>query len=65
LPRLIEFAKVWIAHGAVGVFPRGRSGEAQLETYPAAPHLAIDLVASKLDPKAAILRVRSASKAHS
>jgi 16S rRNA (guanine527-N7)-methyltransferase len=64
LPRLIEFATVWIAHGAVGVFPRGRSGQAQLGIHPAAPDLAMDLVASKLDPEAAILRVRSASKAH-
>jgi len=63
LPRLIEFAKVWIAKGAVGVFPRGRSAEAQLETIPAAQDLAIDILASKLDPEAAILRVRSASKA--
>ncbi len=65
LPRLIEFAKVWIAQGAVGVFPRGRSAEAQLETIPAAQDLAMDIVASKLDPKAAILRVRRASKARS
>jgi 16S rRNA (guanine527-N7)-methyltransferase len=65
LPRLLEFAKVWLAQGAVGVFPRGRSAEAQLETNPAAQDLAIDLVASKLDPEAAILRVRSASKARS
>ena len=65
LPRLIEFAKVWIAKGAVGVFPRGRSAEAQLETIPAAQDLAIDILASKLDPEAAILRVRSASKARS
>ena len=63
LPRLIEFAKVWIAHGAVALFPRGRSAQAQLETLSAAPDLAIDFVASKLDPEAAILRVRSASKA--
>jgi 16S rRNA (guanine527-N7)-methyltransferase len=63
LPRLIEFARVWIAHGAVGVFPRGRSAEAQLETLAAAPDLAIDLVASRLDPEAAIVRARSASKA--
>ncbi len=65
LPRLLEFAKVWIAKGAVGVFPRGRSAEAQLETIPAAQDLAIDILASKLDPQAAILRVRSASKARS
>ncbi len=65
LPRLVEFAKVWLAQGAVGVLPRGRSAEAQLEALPAAPDLAIDLVASKLDPEAAIVRVRSASKARS
>ena len=63
LPRLIEFARVWIADGAVALFPRGRSAKAQLETLSAAPDLAIDLVASKLDPEAAILRARSASKA--
>jgi len=63
LPRLIEFARVWIAHGAVALFPRGRSAQAQLETLSATPDLAIDFVASKLDPEAAILRVRSASKA--
>ncbi|MGD1037316.1 MAG: 16S rRNA (guanine(527)-N(7))-methyltransferase RsmG [Roseiarcus sp.] len=65
LPRLLEFAKVWIAQGAVGVFPRGRSAEAQLETIPAAHDFAIDIVASKLDPEAAIVRVRSAFKARS
>lgn len=65
LPRLLEFAKVWIAQGAVGVFPRGRSAEAQLETTPAAQDFAIEFLASKLDPEAAILRVRSASKASS
>jgi 16S rRNA (guanine527-N7)-methyltransferase len=65
LPRLIEFAKVWLAQGAAGVFPRGRSAEAQLEITPAASDLAIDIFASKLDPEAAILRVRSAPKARS
>jgi 16S rRNA (guanine527-N7)-methyltransferase len=63
LPRLLELARVWIAQGAVGVFPRGRSAETQLETVPVAQDLAIDRLASKLDPDAAILRVRSASKA--
>jgi 16S rRNA (guanine527-N7)-methyltransferase len=65
LPRLIEFARVWLAQGAVGVFPRGRSAEAQLDITPAASDLAIDIFASKLDPEAAILRVRSAPKASS
>jgi len=63
LPRLVELAKVWIMHGAVGVFPRGRSAETQLEALPAAADLTIDILASKLDPEAAILRVRSRLKA--
>jgi 16S rRNA (guanine527-N7)-methyltransferase len=63
LPHVLELARVWIAQGAVGVFPRGRSAAAQLETVPVAQDLTIDLVASKLDPDAAILKVRSASKA--
>jgi 16S rRNA (guanine527-N7)-methyltransferase len=63
LPRVIELARVWIAQGAVGVFPRGRSAKTQLETVPVAHDLAIDRLASKLDPDAAILKVRSASKA--
>ena len=62
LPRLVELATVWIMHGAVGVFPRGRSAEAQLEALPAAPDLTIDVLASKLHPEAAILRARSRSK---
>ena len=63
LPRILEFAKVWIARGAIGVFPRGRSADAQLEALPAAPDLAIEAVASKIDPEAAILRVRAVPKA--
>ena len=58
LPRLVELANVWILHGAVGIFPRGRSAEAQLEALPAAHDLTIDILASKLDPDAAILRAR-------
>ncbi|MBV8472398.1 MAG: 16S rRNA (guanine(527)-N(7))-methyltransferase RsmG [Hyphomicrobiales bacterium] len=60
LPRVLDFAKVWLTQGAVGVFPRGRSAEAQLESAAAAQGFLIDLVPSKLDPGAAILRVRAA-----
>jgi 16S rRNA (guanine527-N7)-methyltransferase len=63
LPRILQFAKLWIARGAIGVFPRGRSADAQLEALPAAPDLAIEAVASKTDPEAAILRVRAVPKA--
>ena len=65
LPRLIELANVWIMHGAVGVFPRGRSAEAQLEALPAAPDLTIGTFASQLDPEAAILRARRRLEARS
>jgi 16S rRNA (guanine527-N7)-methyltransferase len=27
LPKLIDFAKIWLEHGAIGVFPRGRTDE--------------------------------------
>jgi 16S rRNA (guanine527-N7)-methyltransferase len=63
LPRLLELTKVWIAHGAVGIFPRGRSAGLQLDALPAAPDLTIETLASKLDPDAVIVRVRSSSKA--
>ena len=62
LPRLLELTKVWIAHGAVGVFPRGRSAGSQLDALPAAPDLTIETLASKLDPDAAIVRVRSSPR---
>jgi len=52
-------------HGPVGVFPRGRPAETQLEALPAASDLTIDIFASKLDPEAAILRARSRLKARS
>jgi len=68
LPRVLEFATVWLRQGAVGIFPRGRSAEAQLEAAAAQDltidqTLSIDSVASKLDPEAVILRVRVAPKA--
>jgi 16S rRNA (guanine527-N7)-methyltransferase len=59
LPRVLEFAKVWITQGAIGVFPRGRSAEAQIESASVAQDFTIDLIASKLDPEAAILRLRA------
>jgi 16S rRNA (guanine527-N7)-methyltransferase len=63
LPSILEFATVWIGRGAIGVFPRGRSADAQLEALPPPPDLAIEAVASKIDPEAAILRVRAVPKA--
>jgi 16S rRNA (guanine527-N7)-methyltransferase len=63
LPILLGFAKVWLAQGAVGLFPRGRTSEAQLRALPDSPTLRIDTVASKIDASAAILIVRHAESA--
>ena len=58
LPRLMDLAKVFLAQGAVGIFPRGRSIDAQIAELPEHAAFHIDAQASKLDPDAAILIVR-------
>jgi 16S rRNA (guanine527-N7)-methyltransferase len=63
LPILLGFARLWLARGAVGIFPRGRSAEEQLRAYPDAAGLRFETVASKIDPRAAILIVRHAESA--
>jgi 16S rRNA (guanine527-N7)-methyltransferase len=62
LPRLVEFANVWLSRGAIGVFPRGRSAEEQIEAFSNAPQLQIESFPSQLDPKARIIRVHSAEQ---
>jgi 16S rRNA (guanine527-N7)-methyltransferase len=63
LSTTIELAKVWLDEGAVGVFPRGRSAESQLETTPLAGAYAVDIVPSVVDKDAAILRLRLRQRA--
>ena len=63
LPMLVDFAKVWLLAGAVGVFPRGRTAGAQLDAFAASPDLRFAKVASRIDPRAAILIVRRAESA--
>jgi 16S rRNA (guanine527-N7)-methyltransferase len=58
LPLLLDFAKVWLAAGAVGVFPRGRTTDAQLRDHPNPDALHFETVASKIDPRTGILIVR-------
>ena len=58
LPRLVDFAKVFLARGAVGIFPRGRSVEAQIAEMPDASAYNIETRASRIDPDAAILILR-------
>jgi 16S rRNA (guanine527-N7)-methyltransferase len=64
LPILLDVAKLWIARGAVGIFPRGRTSQAQLRDSPPSPGLRFQSVPSRIDPKAAILIVRRAESAH-
>jgi 16S rRNA (guanine527-N7)-methyltransferase len=63
LPVLLDFAKVWIARGAVGVFPRGKTTDAQLRDFPASADFQFETVASKIDARAAILIVRRGESA--
>ena len=63
LPIVLDFASVWLLRGAVGVFPRGRTGEAQLHALPGSPDLQFETVASRIDARAAILIVRRGESA--
>ena len=63
LPVLLDLATVGLAHGAVGVFPRGKSVDAQLRDRPGPADLTFATVASKIDPSAGILIVRSRESA--
>jgi 16S rRNA (guanine527-N7)-methyltransferase len=63
LPDVLELAKVWLTKGAVGVFPRGRTTDAQLRAIPDLTDLQITTVASKIDAGSTILIVRAAESA--
>jgi 16S rRNA (guanine527-N7)-methyltransferase len=63
LPILLDFAKVWLMRGAVGIFPRGRTTEAQLRAYPDSSAFRFETVESKIDSRAAILIVRHGESA--
>ena len=58
LPRLMDFAKVFLAQGAVGIFPRGRSVESQIGDLSEGASFAIEARASRVAPEASILIVR-------
>jgi 16S rRNA (guanine527-N7)-methyltransferase len=65
LPRLVELANVWLARGAVGLFPRGRSAGEQLEGLSLSPDLRVESLPSVLEPRARIVRIRRAEQAPS
>ena len=52
LPRLVDFANVWLRNGAIGIFPCGRSAQMQVDRLPHVPGLEVESFQSKLDPSA-------------
>jgi 16S rRNA (guanine527-N7)-methyltransferase len=58
-PKLIELSKVWIERGAIGLFPRGKGGEAEFLAYPPQAGFAIERIMSRTDPHGWIFRFRS------
>ena len=62
LPQLIDHARPWLQRGALGIFPRGRTAGAQVETLETIPQFQIETFPSKIDPDARIIRVRSPSQ---
>jgi len=63
LPRLVEFAKVWLMQGAIGIFPRGQSEVEQLEFFSATCEFRVESFPSKLESDAPIVCIRGLSQA--
>jgi 16S rRNA (guanine527-N7)-methyltransferase len=57
LPKLVDFAKIWLDKGAIGVFPRGRTTE---KIGPSAfQHFALEFSRSRTDNMSAISIIRN------
>jgi 16S rRNA (guanine527-N7)-methyltransferase len=59
LPKLIDFAKIWLDHGAVGVFPRGRTNDQVIRSD--FQNYALDFSRSRTDHMSAIAIIRNRS----
>lgn len=57
LPKLIDFSKIWLARGAVGVFPRGRTDEPAVRSN--FQNYAVDFPRSRTDGQSVILIIRN------
>jgi 16S rRNA (guanine527-N7)-methyltransferase len=57
LPRLLEFAKPYLALGATGLFMKGRGADAELADARAVWRFKCEQLPSRSDPEARILRV--------
>jgi 16S rRNA (guanine527-N7)-methyltransferase len=63
LPRLVEFATVWLLSGAIGIFSQGRSEVTQIEEFSISSKFQVESFPSKLGPEARIVRIRSRATA--
>jgi len=63
LPRLIDFANVWLRNGAIGIFSCGRSAQDQARKLTQAAQFEIEAYPNKLDSSALIIRARTAPRA--
>ena len=61
LPKLLEFSKLWVEQGAVGVFPRGKTLQDQLHALTLGSNFIIDTAPSRTDPNARIVLLRRAT----
>jgi 16S rRNA (guanine527-N7)-methyltransferase len=62
LPKTLELARVWLEQGAIGVFPRGRSAEDQVEALTLGRGSAVEVLPSAVDAEAGILRIGRANR---
>ena len=58
LDRLLGLLEPWLANGTLGVFPKGRTYEAELREAQARWSFEVDALVSRTDPEARILLVR-------
>jgi 16S rRNA (guanine527-N7)-methyltransferase len=59
LPRLIDFANIWLDAGAIGVFPRGRTAGAHVDFISVYPHYSIEFPRSRINRASEIAIVRN------
>jgi len=62
LVELLGLAEPFLQQGAIGLFPKGQDVDEEVRHASAAWHFDADLIQSRTDPKASILRLRSLSR---
>ena len=62
LPRLVEYANVWLRSGAIGIFPCGRSAQKHGLALARSPGLEIETFPNKFDSGGRIVRIRCATQ---